>query len=94
MISVLDEKDRDFGDIRRVLERGMKNGAVSLMKDVRRSRIGSIDFMVFAGKARFHGCTAVLCLHVVGGGMEDMLGLVSEMCRRYLGNACRHPNRN
>ena len=36
LVSVLDEKDHDFGDIRRVLERGMRNGAVSLMKDVSR----------------------------------------------------------
>ncbi|CAM9488583.1 unnamed protein product [Ectocarpus sp. 4 AP-2014] len=33
LISMLDEKDHDFDDIRQVLERGMKNGAVSLMKD-------------------------------------------------------------
>ncbi|CAM9355466.1 unnamed protein product [Ectocarpus fasciculatus] len=33
LVSVLDEKDHDFGGIRRVLERGMRNGAVSLMKD-------------------------------------------------------------
>lgn len=34
LVSMLDQKGHDFGDIRRVLERGMKNGAVSLMKDV------------------------------------------------------------
>eukprot|EP00752_Nemacystus_decipiens_P018709 g16773.t1 len=33
LVSVLDDKGQDFDDIRRVLERGMKNGAVSLMKD-------------------------------------------------------------
>lgn len=34
LITVLDKKDEDFGEVRRVLESGMKNGAVSLMKDV------------------------------------------------------------
>lgn len=32
--SLLDEKGANFSDIRRVLEGGMKTGAVSLMKDV------------------------------------------------------------
>lgn len=35
LISVLDQKGQEFGDIRLVLESGMRNGAVSLMKDVR-----------------------------------------------------------
>ena len=35
LVSLLDEKGAKFCDIRRVLERGMKTGAISLMKDVR-----------------------------------------------------------
>lgn len=38
LVSVLDEKGHDFGEIRRVLEKGMKNGALSLMKDVSQSQ--------------------------------------------------------
>lgn len=35
LVSLLNEKGAKFSDIRRVIERGMKTGAVSLMKDVR-----------------------------------------------------------
>lgn len=37
LVALLDEKGAKFSDIRRILERGMKTGAVSLMKDVRGS---------------------------------------------------------
>lgn len=43
LVSALDEKGEEFGDIRRVLERGMKNGAVSLMKDVSDAKKGQND---------------------------------------------------
>ncbi|CAM9719659.1 unnamed protein product [Pylaiella littoralis] len=33
LVSVLDQRGQEFGDIRRVLESGMRNGTISLMKD-------------------------------------------------------------
>lgn len=43
---MLDRNGQDFGDIRRVLESGMRNGAVSLMKDVSRDGDADIDVRV------------------------------------------------
>lgn len=43
LVSLMEEKGAEWSDIRGVLERGMRNGAISLMKDVSWGLCGSID---------------------------------------------------
>lgn len=69
LVSVLDHKGQDFTDIRRVLESGMKNGAVSLMKDV---SFDSHDPMRCVGLMQ--------CGHLALLLLEHMLGIRADAC--------------